>query len=252
MIDFNLNGKIALITGASRGIGRVIALALAGQGADCILTGRKAGEIDRVIGEIRSAGGRAEGIACNNGKMDEIESLFAYLREKRGRLDILINNAATNPYFGEMISAEEWAWEKTVAVNLKAPFFLIQKAVPLMEAAGGGAVLNIASIGGIHPAPFQGIYSITKGGLITMTKAYAKELAGRKIRVNAILPGLTNTDFSRVIIENKDFYNYAMQHIPMGRHAEPDELVGAVLYLVSDAASYTTGSCITCDGGMSA
>jgi len=250
MINFSLKDKIALVTGASRGIGRAIALALAGQGAVCIVVSRKLEELDRVVGEIREAGGRAEAMACNIGIMTEIESMFANLREKHAHLDILVNNAATNPYFGEMAGAEEWAWEKTIAVNLKGPFFIIQKAVPLMEAAGGGAIVNIASVGGLHPAPFQGIYSITKGGLITMTKAYAKELAGRGIRVNALLPGLTYTDFSKVLIENKEIYDYAVQRIPLGRHAEPEEMVGAVLYLVSSASSYTTGSCIVCDGGM--
>ncbi len=251
MVDFNLKDKIALITGASRGIGKAIALALAEHGAHCILNSRKIEELGQAVDEIRAKGGKAEALAANVGNMGEIETLFAALKEKFGRLDILVNNAATNPYFGEMIGAEEWAWEKTLAVNLKGPFFMIQKAVPLMEAAGGGAIVNISSIGGLQPAPFQGIYSITKGGLITMTKAYAKELSGRKIRVNALLPGLTYTDFSKVLIENKEIYDYAVARIPMGRHAEPHEMVGAVVYLVSDAASFTTGSCIVCDGGMS-
>ncbi|MBE9544077.1 MAG: SDR family oxidoreductase [Proteobacteria bacterium] len=149
-----------------------------------------------------------------------------------------------------MIDADEKAWDKTNEVNLKGPFFMIQQAARLMEKSGGGAIVNVASINGIRPVPFQGIYSITKAGLISMTKAFAKELAAKNIRVNALLPGLTETHFSETIIKNEQIYNFAVQQIPMGRHAQPVEMAGAVLYLVSDAASFTTGMCLVCDGGM--
>jgi len=162
----------------------------------------------------------------------------------------IINNAAANPYFGDMLGAEEWAWDKTFAVNLKGPFFMIQQAVPLMMASGSGAIVNVSSVNGVRPAALQGIYSITKTGLISMTQAYAKELASKKIRVNALLPGFTRTDFSRAIMDNQDIFNYVLQQIPMGREASPAEMVGAVLYLVSDLSSYTTGTSIICDGGM--
>jgi NAD(P)-dependent dehydrogenase (short-subunit alcohol dehydrogenase family) len=134
-------------------------------------------------------------------------------------------------------------------VNLKGPFFMIQHAARLMMESGGGSIVNVSSMNGVRPAPLQGIYSITKAGLISMTKAFAKELAAKNIRVNAVLPGLTETKFSKAIIENELVYDYAIRMIPMGRHAQPSEIAGAVLYLVSDAASYTTGTCIAVDGG---
>ena len=249
MVSFSLANKIALITGASRGIGEAIALTLSDHGATCILASRKLESLEVVKQKIVDKGGKAEAIACNTGQMDQVQALFAQVRSTYGRLDILINNAATNPYFGSLMDAPEWAMDKTFAVNLKGPFFLSQYAAKLMAENGGGSIVNVASINGIRPAPFQGIYSITKAAVISMTKAFAKELAASNIRVNALLPGLTETRFSAAIIENKDIYNYALAQIPMNRHATPDEMVGAVLYLVSDAASFTTGATIVCDGG---
>ena len=249
MTNFSLEGKIALITGASRGIGEAIALTFAEQGAHCILTSRKADALQGVVDKIESAGGKALACAANMGDLEQISSLFNFVKEKFGKLDILVNNAATNPYFGEMTGAEEWAWDKTMAVNLKGPFFATQEASRLMAVSGGGAIVNVASVNGVRPAPTQGIYSITKAGLIAMTKAHAKELAGQNIRVNALLPGLTKTDFSKALFDIQEIHQHVIQQIPMQRHAEPHEMAGAVLYLVSDAASYTTGICITVDGG---
>jgi len=249
MVSFSLDNKIALITGASRGIGESIALAMAEYGATCLLVSSKAEALEEVKGKIEANGGKAAVIACHMGRMDQIQNLFEKVQADYGRLDILVNNAATNPYFGEMVNAEEWAWDKTVEVNMKGPFFMIQHAAGLMETSGGGAIVNVASVNGVSPAPMQGIYSISKAAMISMTKAYAKELAGRNIRVNALLPGLTKTKFASALFDNKEIYDHVMQQIPMQRHAEPDEMAGAVLYLVSDAASYTTGETIVCDGG---
>lgn len=250
MVDFSLSNKIALITGASRGIGEAIAKSLAARGAHCILVSRKPEALDKVADDINKAGGKAETMASHTGYLDQIQALFDSIKEKYGRLDILINNAATNVHFGELGTAEESQWDKIMDVNLKGPFFLVQKAVPLMEAAGGGAILNVSSVNGIRPAFFQGIYSISKAGLISMTKAYAKELAPKKIRVNALLPGMTDTKFSEAILGNQEIHDYVLQQIPMGRVAQPDEMAGAALYMVSDAASFTTGTTIVCDGGM--
>ena len=249
MVNFSLVDKIALITGASRGIGEAIALTLAEYGARCILVSRKIEGLQAVKENIERAGGQAEAIAGHTGNLEQIGKLFDQVKGQYGRLDILINNAAANPYFGEMMGADEAVWDKTNEVNLKGPFFITQHAVRLMEESGGGAIVNVASINGVRPMPMQGIYSITKAALISMTKAFAKELAPKKIRVNALLPGLTETHFSAALIENESIYNYALQHIPLHRHAQPDEMAGAVLYLVSDAASFTTGTCVTCDGG---
>ena len=249
MVNFSLADKIALITGASRGIGEAIAMTLAEYGARCILVSRKIEGLQAVKGKIEDSGGRADAIAGHTGNMEQITQLFEQIQTEYGRLDILINNAATNPHFGEMLDANEAVWDKTNEVNLKGPFFITQQAARLMEKSGGGAIVNVASINGVRPIPMQGIYSITKAALISMTKAYAKELAAKNIRVNALLPGLTETNFSEVLIKTESIYNYALQQIPLHRHAQPVEMAGAVLYLVSDAASFTTGTCIVCDGG---
>ncbi len=249
MVDFSLKEKTALITGASRGIGEAIADTLAEHGAHCILVSRKIEALDEVVNKIRDKGGSAEAIACHMGHLDQIEALFGQIEEKHGGLDILINNAATNPFFGSITDVDEAIWDKTLGVNLKGPFFMIKQAAMLMAKKGGGAVVNVASITGISPAPFQAVYSITKAGMISMTKAFAKELVGFNIRVNALLPGLTKTKFSSALIDNDEIYKIALKGIPMNRHAEPEEMSGAVLYLVSDASSFTTGTCIVCDGG---
>ena len=250
MVSFRLDGKVAAVTGASRGIGQAIAQTLAEYGAEVVLVSRKIEALNAVAQEITAAGGKAFALAAHMGDLGAVKQLCSSIKEKYGRLDILINNAAANPYFGEMEGVDEAVWNKTLDVNLKGPFFLIQGAIPLMKAAGGGAIVNVASINGVRPAYLRGIYSITKGALITMTQAYAKELARHKIRVNALLPGLTNTHFASALFKDKSIHDMVIAKIPMERHAEPSEMAGAVLFLVSDASSYTTGACITCDGGV--
>jgi NAD(P)-dependent dehydrogenase (short-subunit alcohol dehydrogenase family) len=249
-VEFILNGKVAVITGASRGIGEAIAITLADYGARCILVSRKADALESVASKIASRGGKAEVMACHVGDLKQIEGLYAKIREHYGRLDILINNAATNPYFGEMLGADESVWNKTFDVNLKGPFFMIQQAAKLMESSGGGAIVNVSSVNGVKPALLQGVYSITKAGLISMTQAFAKELAGKNIRVNALLPGLVNTHFSKAIMDNEAIHDIVVKMIPMKRPAEPREIAGAVLYLVSEAASFTTGASLVVDGGF--
>jgi NAD(P)-dependent dehydrogenase (short-subunit alcohol dehydrogenase family) len=248
-VDFSLKGKIALVTGASRGIGEAIACTLADYGAHCILASRKADSLQSVADKIVARGGKADVLACHVGDLKQIEGLIQQIRERYGKLHILINNAATNPYFGEMLGADEGIWNKTFDVNLKGPFFLTQHAAKLMIESGGGAIVNTSSVNGITPAPLQGIYSITKAGLISMTKAFAKELAPKNIRVNAILPGLVDTHMSKALMDNERIYDSVVKMIPMRRHAQPHEMAGAVLYLVSDAAPYTTGAILVVDGG---
>ncbi len=247
---FTLKGKIALVTGASRGIGEAIAKLLAIHGAHIILTSRKLEGLRRVEEEIVQAGGTAESLVCHVGEMDQIRGLFAKIESGRERLDILVNNAGTNPFFGDVLSADERAWDKTCDVNLKGYFFMSQYAARFMQKTGGGVIVNVASVNGVRPAPLQGIYSITKAGIIAMTQSFAKELAPCGIRVNALLPGLTDTKFTAALTQNPDILKMVLPTIPMGRFAKPEEMAGAVLYLVSDAASYTTGICLTVDGGM--
>jgi len=248
-VNFNLSGRVALVTGASRGIGESIARTLSAYGAEVILTSRKIDGLKSVEDKIISAGGKASSIACHAGKMDDIRELFRIIREKWGKLDILVNNAATNPFFGDVLHVTEEAFDKTVEVNFKGYFFISQLAASLMAESGKGSIVNVASINGIKPAPMQGVYSMTKAAVISMTKSFAKELAPRGIRVNALLPGLTDTKFSGALTSNKDILDYALRGIPMGRIAQPDEMAGAVLYLVSDAASFVTGATIVADGG---
>jgi NAD(P)-dependent dehydrogenase (short-subunit alcohol dehydrogenase family) len=247
---FDLTGKIALVSGASRGIGEEIAKLLAEQGAHVIVSSRKIDDCTAVAEGIVATGGSAEAFACNVGNMDQITELFAHIRETHGKLDISVNNAATNPYFGHVLDTDLGAFNKTVEVNIRGYFFMSIEAGKLMRDNGGGAIVNTASINALQPGPMQGIYSITKAAVANMTKVFAKECAPLGIRCNALLPGLTKTKFAGALFTNDDIYQMAVQGIPMGRHAEPSEMAGTVLYLVSDASSYTTGECIVVDGGM--
>jgi NAD(P)-dependent dehydrogenase (short-subunit alcohol dehydrogenase family) len=247
---FDLTDKIALVSGASRGIGEEIAKLLAGQGAHVIVSSRKLEDCTRVAEDIRDAGGSAEPFACNVGNMDDIAALFQDIHSNYGRLDICVNNAATNPYFGHVLDTDLGAFNKTVEVNIRGYFFMSIEAGKLMRDHGGGAIVNTASINALQPGPMQGIYSITKAAVVNMTKVFAKECAPLGIRCNALLPGLTKTKFAGALFSNDEIYQQAIASIPMGRHAEPSEMAGTVLYLVSDAASYTNGECIVVDGGL--
>jgi len=247
---FDLTGKIALVTGASRGIGEAIAVLLAEQGAHVIVSSRKLDGCQQVADQITANGGSAEALACHVGSMEQIEEAFAVIKSKYGQLDILVNNAATNPYFGHILDTDLGAYSKTVDVNIRGYFFMSVEAGKLMRDNGGGSIVNTASINALQPGPMQGIYSITKAAVVNMTKAFAKECGGLGIRVNALLPGLTKTQFAGALFSNQDIYQTAISTIPMKRHAEPHEMAGTVLYLVSDASSYTNGECIVVDGGL--
>ncbi|WP_194711646.1 SDR family oxidoreductase [Noviherbaspirillum soli] len=246
---FDLTGKIALVTGASRGIGEGIARLLAAQGAHVIVSSRKQDACEAVAASIREDGGKAEAYACHIGEMAQIDKLFADLEAKHGRIDILINNAATNPHFGHITETDVGAFQKTVDVNIRGYFFMSSAAAKLMARNGGGSIVNVASVNGVTPGAQQGIYSITKAAVISMTKAFARECAPQKVRVNALLPGATDTKFASALFHNPVILEQALSHIPMRRVAEPSEMAGAVLYLASDAASYTTGAALNVDGG---
>ncbi|RJG06818.1 SDR family oxidoreductase [Noviherbaspirillum cavernae] len=246
---FDLTGKVALVTGASRGIGESIAKTLAAYGAHVIVSSRKAESCETVVAAIREAGGSAEAIACHIGEMAQIEALFATIERKHGRLDILVNNAATNPYFGPIVDTDLSSFQKTLDVNIRGYFYSSVHGVKLMAKNGGGSIVNVASVNGVIPGDMQGIYSITKAAVISMTQAFAKECAPSGVRVNALLPGATDTKFASALVHNPAVLNKMMPHVPMRRVAQPDEMAGAVLYLASNAASYTTGTCLNVDGG---
>ena len=247
---FDLSGKTALITGASRGIGKAIAELLAEQGAHVFISSRKVEGCAAVAGEIEARGGSAEAMACHIGDLQQIQDAIAQIREKHGKLDILVNNAAINPYFGHILDTPPDAFQKTIDVNMRGYFYMSVEAGKLMRETGGGAIVNTASINALKPPPMQAIYSITKAAVVNMTRAFAKECARFNIRCNALLPGLTKTEFAGALFEDEKFYTHAIAQIPMRRHAEPGEMAGAVLYLVSDAASFTTGEILVVDGGM--
>jgi NAD(P)-dependent dehydrogenase (short-subunit alcohol dehydrogenase family) len=215
-----------------------------------IVSSRKLDDCQTVADSIAVDGGSAEALVCHVGDMADITNTFATIKETHGRLDILINNAAANPYFGHILDTDLAAYNKTVDVNVRGYFFMSVEAGKLMREQGGGAIVNTASVSGLQPGPMQGIYSITKAAVINMTKSFAKECAPLGIRCNAILPGLTKTRFASALFTHDEIYNEAIKTIPMGRHAEPAEMAGTVLYLVSDAASYTNGECIVIDGGL--
>ena len=247
---FDLDGKIAFVSGASRGIGEAIAKLLAQQGAHVIVSSRKIDDCQKVADAIVADGGKATAIACHIGEMEQIQSVFAFIREQFGRLDILVNNAATNPQFCNVLDTDLSAFQKTVDVNIRGYYFMSIEGGKLMKANGGGSIINVASINGVSPGEFQGIYSVTKAAVISMTKVFAKECAQFGIRCNALLPGLTDTKFASALTKNDAILNHALTRIPLNRVAAPSEKAGAVLYLASEASSYTTGVALNVDGGF--
>lgn len=247
-----LADKVAVITGASRGIGEAIARAFAREGATVVLASRTQSDLDSVARSIEEAGGRALAIACHAGEKDALESLFARVVDELGRVDVLVNNAATNPYFGMALEAPEWAFDKTFAVNAKGYFLACQCAGHHMVEQGGGAIINIASILGQKPAPLQVIYAMTKAAVISMTKGLAQELGPQGVRVNAIAPGLVETRFASALIEDDKLHRGFVAQTPLRRHGQPEEIAGAAVYLASDASSFATGSVLVVDGGFTA
>ncbi len=248
--EFDLSGKVAVVTGASRGIGATIAKAFAAHGATVVLVSRKAEALGEVAAAIEGAGGRALPLACNTGNPDEIATLFETVRSELGGTDILVNNAATNPHFGPAAEAPSWALDKTVDVNLKGYFVCCQHAAASMMERGGGSIVNVSSIAALSPPPGQVIYAMTKAAVIALTRGLARELGPHGIRVNAIAPGLVETDFSRVLLETEPIRQQIVGHTPLGRWGQPEEIVGAALYLASDLASFTTGTVLVVDGGL--
>ena len=246
---FDLTGKVALVTGASRGIGAAVAQAFAQAGAQVVLASRKQEPLDALAAEIRAAGGTALAVAAHTGDDAAVEALVARAVDEFGGVDILVNNAATNPHYGPVLTAEDGHWDKTFDVNVKGYVRMVRACMAPMQARGGGAVINVASIAGIKPETGMGVYAVSKAGVLMLTQVLAVELAPANIRVNAVAPGYVKTKFSSVIWQNPHVYAAVKARIPQGRMAEPEELTGVMLYLASDAASFTTGAVFTVDGG---
>ena len=246
--SFSLSGKVALVTGGSRGIGKAIAIGLAKFGADVAVTSRKLPDLEEVATEIKGLGRRSMAVATHVGRMDEINDLVPQVKDKLGRIDILVNNAATNPTMAPAMDIEERAWDSIMNLNLKGLFFLSQAVARLMKEQGDGKIINVASVAGITPDILP-VYSISKAGVIMATKVMAQQWAQHNIRVNAIAPGLTKTRFSEALWSNPAVLQAATERTPLRRVAEPDEMVGAVIFLASDASSYVTGHVLVVDGG---
>lgn len=249
MTAFELTDKVILLNGGSRGIGEAIAREFAQRGATVIVASRRLEGCEAVARAITESGGKAVARVCHTGDPAQIDALYAWIEAEFGRLDGLVNNAATNPYFGPFVEAPESAFDKTFDVNVKGYFLMAQRAASLMIQGGGGSILNIASIEGISPSPMMAIYSMTKAAVIMMTKSIAKELGGAGIRCNCICPGLTETKFAKVLIDTPEIRDRQVGKTPLARHAQPEEMTGAAVYLMSDAASFTTGAILTVDGG---
>ncbi|MCB0706818.1 MAG: glucose 1-dehydrogenase [Saprospiraceae bacterium] len=246
---FNLTGRVAIITGASKGIGASMARGLAEFGARVVLSSRKQEAVDELAATFRADGLEAVGIACHVGDPDQLESLIKQTIDHYGRLDILVNNAATNPVFGPIQDTDSSAFDKIMEVNLKAPFLLSNLAFEHLKASGNGSIIHISSVEGKKPSDGLGLYSVSKAALLSLTQSQAKEWGRAGIRVNAICPGLIKTKFSAALWQNEAILAQVEKHLPSGRMALPDELAGLAVFLASDASSYCTGSIFTADGG---
>lgn len=246
---FNLEGKVAIVTGASKGIGESIARGFAESGAKVVVSSRNQEAVDAVAASFKKDGLEATGIACHVGDDEQLKNLVAKTIETYGGIDILVNNAATNPVFGPMTKSDGNLFDKMMNINVKSCFLLGNYCYPSMKERGGGSVINIASVEGLKPSFGLAIYSVTKAAVVMLTKSQAKEWGKAGIRANAICPGLIQTKLSSALWKNEALLKQMEQHLPSGRMAQPDEMAGLALYLASDASSYTTGSIITSDGG---
>ena len=247
----DVSGKVAIVTGASRGIGEAIARALAAHGAKVVLSARKIEGLQSVAESIRGAGGDATPIACHAGQEDQLKQLVAKSVAAYGKVDILVNNAATNPYFGPLLNVEWPAWDKTFEVNTKGYFMGAREVIKhLQQRNAPGSIVNIASVAGLGAAMYQGVYGMTKAAVISMTQTLAFELGGTGIRINAIAPGLVETKFAGALLANEEAVKRMEASTPVRRVGQPDDIAGLALFLASDASNFITGQTFVADGGQ--
>ena len=247
--QFDLNGKVAIVTGSSKGIGESIARGLAEHGASVVISSRNQESVDNVANEFRKDGLKAVAIACHVGDAEQRRLLVEQTIRQCGRIDILVNNAAINPYYGPLEGSGDQVFDKIMDVNVKAPFVLSNLVLPYMKEVGGGSIINISSVEGIQPGFGLGLYSVTKSALIMLTKNQAKEWGRYGVRSNVICPGLVQTKFSEGLWSNEEIVNQYNEAIPMQRVAAPDEMAGLAVLLASQAGSYMTGGVYSVDGG---
>jgi dehydrogenase/reductase SDR family protein 4 len=247
---FDLTGKNAIVTGATRGIGLAIARGFADLGATVTICGRKQETVDAALSELNLVKDKVQGVVAHVGKTEDIAALILAAETKFGHVNVLVNNAGTNPYFGPIVDSDEKAWDKTFEVNLKGPYTLARILAKKMMLAGGGSIVNIASVAGLEAAPMQGIYSVTKAGLIMLTKVMARECGRKGVRVNCICPGVIKTHLSETLWKDEERLKLFLGRKSLGRIGDTEEIVGGAVYFASDASSFTTGAVLTIDGGM--
>jgi NAD(P)-dependent dehydrogenase (short-subunit alcohol dehydrogenase family) len=246
---FDLSGRRALITGASRGIGLAVAEALARRGVAVAVTARKAETLAPAAERLRAAGGAVLALPCHQGDPVAVARLFEQLDAADFTPDVAVVNAATNPVLGPLLDVDEAAWRKILDVNLTGAFLTARAAAARMAARRRGSLIFMASIAGIDPMPGLGAYSVSKAGLLGLTRSLAKELGPAGVRVNALAPGLVETRFAAALFQDKAAYDRLIAGVPLGRHGQPDDIVGAALFLASDASAYVTGQVLVIDGG---
>lgn len=248
--SFDMSGKVALITGSSRGIGRAIAEAFAEAGATVVISSRNQDACDQVASTIRSHGAEAVAIACNVSDRDAINSLVSGVADRVGPIDVLVGNAATNPYFGPLLEIEDRAWDKVMVTNVRSNLWLCQRVIPVMADRGGGAVILVSSIAAFKGDSALGAYAVSKAAEIQLVRSLAVEWGPSGVRVNAIAPGLVRTEFARELWEDDGRRKARERATPLRRIGEPGDIAGAAVFLASGAAAYVTGQCIVVDGGV--
>ena len=249
MNQFNLKGKVAIVTGSSKGIGKAIAKGLSQMGADVVISSRNQEACDTVVSEFENEGLKAVGIACHIGKEEQRKNLVDTVVKKLGRIDILVNNAAINPVYGPIENVEPEIFDKIMEVNVKAPWALSNLVLPHMQSNKKGSIINIASVEALTPGFGLGLYSTSKAALLMLTKNQAKEWGQHGVNVNAICPGLIQTKFSAALWTNEKLLGKLEKSIPSGRMGQPEEMIGLACLLASEAGSYMTGGVYTADGG---
>jgi NAD(P)-dependent dehydrogenase (short-subunit alcohol dehydrogenase family) len=246
---FDLSNKVAVVTGATRGIGRAIAFELGRAGAAVVVSSRKQEAVSATVQALTAEGISAKGFAANVGRLEEARALIAFASSELGGIDVLVNNAAVSPLYGPLTEMTESAFDKIMAVNLKAPLELACRALPIMAARGGGSIVNMSSVDGLRPDHDLGIYSASKAALINLTKAMALEWGAQNVRANAICPGLIKTDFSAAMWKDNAGVAEQLGRQPLPRLGTPEDVAGLALFLASDAGSYCTGGVYVVDGG---
>jgi len=248
---FSLDDKVALVTGSSRGIGKAIAIAMAQAGARVVISSRKADTCDAVVEKIREAGSEAIAIPCNVSDLAQVQSLVDRTLEEWGRIDVLVCNAAVNPYFGPSLDIDESAFDKIMSTNVKNVLWLCRAVIPQMAEREDGAVIIVSSIAGLKGTPRLGAYAISKAADMQLTRNLAVEWGHRNVRVNCIAPGLVRTDFARALWEDRENYAKALAAYPLGRLGEPEDVAGAAVFLAARSGAWITGQTLVVDGGTS-